>query len=71
MLATDLTVRPMAAGDLDDADRIMRTAFGTFLGLPDPMSFAGDGEFVRTRGRAGHVSAFVAELTGGSSGRTC
>lgn len=27
----------------------MRQAFGTFLGLPDPMDFMGDGDFVRTR----------------------
>lgn len=32
----DITVRPMSAGDLDDADRIMRLAFGTFNGLEDP-----------------------------------
>jgi predicted N-acetyltransferase YhbS len=51
----------MTADDLDDADRIMRTAFGTFLGLPDPASFGGDSEYVRTRGRSANVSAFVAE----------
>jgi predicted N-acetyltransferase YhbS len=51
----------MTADDLDDADRIMRTAFGTFLGLPDPASFGGDSEYIRTRGRSANVSAFVAE----------
>jgi predicted N-acetyltransferase YhbS len=51
----------MTVDDFDDADRIMRTAFGTFLGLPDPASFGGDSEYVRTRGRSANVSAFVAE----------
>jgi hypothetical protein len=30
-------VRPMVETDHADADRVMRMAFGTFLGLPDPM----------------------------------
>lgn len=64
MRTTRLTVRPMDPGDVDDADRIMRTAFGTFLGMPDPASFGGDSEFVRTRGRSANVSAFVAEREG-------
>ena len=29
-------VRPMLADDLDAADRVMRVAFGTFRGLPEP-----------------------------------
>ena len=36
--AESLKVRPMIEADLTDADRIMRTAFGTFLGLPVPES---------------------------------
>jgi hypothetical protein len=36
----EVTVRPMAEADLDEADRIMRLAFGTFLRLPDPMRFS-------------------------------
>jgi len=51
----------MTVDDFDDADRIMRTGFGTFLGLPDPASFGGDSEYVRTRARSANVSAFVAE----------
>jgi predicted N-acetyltransferase YhbS len=51
----------MTVDDFDDADRIMRTAFGTFLGLPEPASFGGDSEYVRTRARSANVSAFVAE----------
>ena len=43
-LALDIIVRRMQESDLQEADRIMRLAFGTFLGLPDPRSFAGDAD---------------------------
>ncbi len=40
----------------------MRLAFGTFLGLSDPASFAGDASYVRTRWRANPNAAFAAEI---------
>ena len=46
---SDVSVRPLREGDLQEADRIMRLAFGTFLGLPEPMTFMGDASYVRTR----------------------
>jgi len=54
----------MAPGDVDAADLIMRTAFGTFLGAPDPPSTFGDMEMVRTRYAADGGRAFVATLDG-------
>jgi hypothetical protein len=42
-------VRPMREEDLDEADRIMRLAFGTFLGMPEPLRFNGDADYVHTR----------------------
>ena len=42
----------------------MRLAFGTFIGLPDPLTFMGDAECVRTRWRANPTSAFAATLDG-------
>jgi GNAT superfamily N-acetyltransferase len=45
----EITIRPLKENDLPDADRIFRLAFGTFVGLPDPMAFAGDAAHVRTR----------------------
>jgi GNAT superfamily N-acetyltransferase len=57
-------VRPMIETDHVDADRIMRMAFGTFLGLPDPMAFLGDGDYVRTRWTAAPEAALTAELDG-------
>lgn len=55
-------VRPLSETDLDEADRIMRTAFGTFLGARDPASFMGDADYVRTRWAAEPSSALAAEL---------
>ena len=42
-------VRPLAAEDLDEADRICRVAFGTFVGVSRPETFFGDADLVRTR----------------------
>lgn len=60
----DITVRPLQQTDLDAADHIMRLAFGTFIGLPDPAQFMGDADFVRTRWRANPTAAFAAEAGG-------
>jgi predicted N-acetyltransferase YhbS len=57
-------VRPMLAGDVDAADRVMRLAFGTFRALPDPGAAFGDAESVRTRYRADPSCAWVAEADG-------
>jgi len=59
-----LIIRQMRESDLAEADRIFRLAFGTFIGMPDPMSFAGDTDFVRTRWRADPSAALAAELDG-------
>lgn len=47
-----------------EADRIFRLAFGTFVGLPDPLSFAGGREFVLTRWRINPPGALAAECNG-------
>ncbi len=54
----------MTERDIPEADRIMRLAFGTFLSLPDPMSFMGDADYIRTRFRADPPAALVAEVDG-------
>jgi len=59
-----VTIRPMEASDLDTVDRILRTAFGTFLGAPDPAVFFGDADLARTRWRADPSAALAAELAG-------
>jgi GNAT superfamily N-acetyltransferase len=57
-------VRPLREEDLPTADHIMRLAFGTFLGLPDPLTFMGDADYVRTRWAADPAAAFGAEVGG-------
>ncbi len=56
-----IRTRPLEQRDLDEADRIMRLAFGTFFGLPDPMKMFGDSDLAHTRFRAGPDSALAAE----------
>lgn len=60
----DISVRPLQENDLSAADHIMRLAFGTFLGLPEPTAFMGDADYVRTRWRADPSAAFGAEVGG-------
>jgi predicted N-acetyltransferase YhbS len=57
-------VRPLAPADVDAADRVMRLAFGTFLGVPDPITVFGDAEMLRSRYAADPAGAFAAELDG-------
>jgi N-acetylglutamate synthase-like GNAT family acetyltransferase len=54
----------MHAGDLESADRVLRLAFGTIRGLPDPSAAFGDSDSVRTRFRAAPECAWAAELDG-------
>ena len=60
----DVLVRPLKEDELDDADTIMRTAFGTYLGLPEPLKFMGDADFVKTRFAANPSAAIAAEVNG-------
>jgi GNAT superfamily N-acetyltransferase len=59
-----LHVGPLGEDDLATADRIMRLAFGTFLGMAEPESFMGDAGYVHTRWRADPSAAFGAWLDG-------
>ena len=60
----NITVRRMKDSDVPEADRIVRLAFGTFMGLADPMSVFGDGDFVYTRFAAAPEAALTAEADG-------
>jgi GNAT superfamily N-acetyltransferase len=61
-------VRPLREDELPAADRIFRQAFGTFLGLPDPLAFAGDSDWVRGRWRAEPEAALAVEVDGELAG---
>lgn len=60
----DITVRPLQESDLAAADYVMRMAFGTFVGLPNPESFAGDAGYVKTRWFTDPTAGFAAESNG-------
>lgn len=60
----EIKIRLLREEDLPLADRIMRLAFGTFLGLPDPLKFMGDADYVRTRWFADPSAVFGAEIAG-------
>lgn len=59
-----VSVRPLGAGDLDRADEIFRVAFGTFFGAPEPETFFGTADYVRTRWAADPQAAFAATVDG-------
>src|SRR3984957_18000494 len=61
--------RPIKVGllkesELEEAGRIVRLAFGTFLGLPDPLSFLGDRNLIAPRWRSTHVKVIAAREGG-------
>lgn len=59
-----ITVRPMRESDVVRADHIMRVAFGTYLGVPDPVTVFGDADYVQTRFIAAPECAWAAEIDG-------
>ena len=59
-----VTIGSLREQDLPAADRIMRLAFGTFLGMSDPLKFMGDADYARTRWLADPSAVFAAKLGG-------
>ncbi len=59
-----VSVRNLQERDLAAADRVMRLAFGTYLGMPEPAAFMGDAQYVATRWRTDPRAAFAAEIDG-------
>lgn len=64
----DILIRPLREADLPEVDRIFRLAFGTFIGFPDPMSFAAGRDFIGPRFRHDSDGMFVAEVAGKIAG---
>jgi GNAT superfamily N-acetyltransferase len=50
--------------ELEEAGRIVRLAFGTFLGLPDPLNFMEDRDLITPRWRSTHVKVIAAREGG-------
>lgn len=63
-LCADVAIRPLRESELDEAERIFRLAFGTFLGLPDPSVFMSGAALLHARWRADASAALAAELHG-------
>ena len=59
-----LQVGSLRKTEVEEAHRIMQLAFGTFLGLPDPMAFMGDRNFIRPRSRARNTKCIAARQNG-------
>jgi predicted N-acetyltransferase YhbS len=57
-------VGPLKEKDLPEAKRILRIAFGTFFGVPEPETFWSDRDYVYSRRRAQNVAAFGATSDG-------
>lgn len=50
--------------EVEEAARIVRLAFGTFLGLPEPMQFMGDRDLMTPRWRARNTKVLAARIDG-------
>lgn len=55
------SIRPLEKRDIPETRHILRLAFGTFLGAPDPEKFWPDLDYAGGRFGAEHVEAFAAE----------
>jgi GNAT superfamily N-acetyltransferase len=59
-----IKIGPLKEGELGEADRIVRLAFGTFLGLPNPLEAMGDRSFLVPRWRSSNVKVLAAREDG-------
>src|SRR5580658_1090974 len=55
-----IKVGPIKESELEEAGRIVQLAFGTFLGLPNPLDFMGDRNLMTPRWRSPHVKVIAA-----------
>jgi len=68
VVESDVLIRPLRTADLPEVDRIFRLAFGTFIGYPDPLSFAAGCDLIGPRFRHDPDGMFVAEVGGRIAG---
>jgi GNAT superfamily N-acetyltransferase len=59
-----ISIGLLRQSELEEADRIVRVAFGTFLGVPNPPEFMGDREFMVPRWRSKNVKVLAAREGG-------
>lgn len=63
-----IAIRALAESDIDAVERVRRLAFGTMLGLPDPLSFRGDVALLPARRQVYPDGGFVALSEGEIAG---
>src|SRR5579863_2106228 len=55
-----IKIGPLKESELAEAGRIVRLAFGTFLGIPDPLAFMDDRDLMTPRWRSSNVRVIAA-----------
>jgi len=63
-----MQIRLLAESDVPEAQRIVRHAFGTFMGVADLDNFWTDRDYVYGRFGAEHIAAFAADHEGALGG---
>src|ERR1700691_5527111 len=65
-MSKDLPIKVglLKQSEIEEAGRIVRLAFGTFLGLPNPLDFMGDRNLMTPRWRSTHVKVIAARKDG-------
>jgi GNAT superfamily N-acetyltransferase len=58
--AQKIRIGPLKETEIEEADRIVRLAFGTFLGMPNPLEFLGDRHMIAPRWHSSHVKVLAA-----------
>lgn len=58
------SIRLLQENELLAAEHIFRLAFGTFIGLPQPIDFGGDAIYIQSRWKVDPTAAFAAEIDG-------
>ena len=59
-----IQITPLKESELEEADRICRMAFGTFLGVPNPLETFGDRSFIAPRWRSTNTKFLAARDNG-------
>lgn len=59
-----IKITPLKENELEEADRIVRLAFGTFLGIPNPLDFMDDRNFITPRWRSPNTKVIAARDNG-------
>jgi len=63
-LPVQIKIRNLQEVEISQADRIFRLAFGTFIGLSNPLEMFGDADFITHRWKTDPSAAFAAEIDG-------